>query len=233
MEAIEARALLKLRPIARSSQTDSPLSTRAGLIDAQEYGVPALKLYEKETNYRRASMANYPMAQIMGKEAAAAFNRPSKYPVSRYYDWVSRIAPPKIRSKKAAIKFVEDTPSLECQVLMELVDEKPEGRYGFCLHWKTNTLDLRFSGILAVKGRESEWVYIQRDGTNGVMDRQSIRVVSNSTGKRLFVCPFTNKASARLFYRDGCFASRTAQRLVNLSQRKRQVPRRPKLAPFF
>lgn len=223
--ALEAEEFLLNRPRLsqrRSSQSDMPLSTLSGLKAASaDDRQPARDLYKKETAFKKGSMAGYPVASLLGDEAADVFARPSAQQTTNFCAWAQTIPMLRLPPRDRPIELIEDTPSLDCHTIMSLIANKTAGMWAFAIRWVVGGAELRFSGILSAFEAERHLVYIQRDGMAGVLSRQVIPVTVNGSGKKLFVCPMSAKSVARLFYRDGVFACSQEQRLVSASQRKR------------
>lgn len=181
---------------------------------------PAAQLFEKETSFKKASMANYPMARLAGTQAAAGFNRTSSaLRQNRFEDWFKTIPPLPSRAAERKLEFVEETPVLDARDILwdGLSDTKAST---FALEWPIGTSTMRVTCLAIRTGNMGYWLYLQHDSLIRPAFRQVLRIEINATGKRLFICPFKNQRFTRLFYRDSCFASQHAQRLTYHSQRK-------------
>lgn len=203
----------------RANLSDSLYSTERGLEPTDGQASPAQILYEAETRTKQTS--NYRFADVIGQQAASALLRNSWAPQpSKYRNWVLALPKAKAPYSRPKPKSIEEVPILDISTIGNLGGDDPLELHSFRLRWMIGAVEMRFSGLFVPQGKDSDWLYIQRDGPKGALSRQAIQIAVNGTGRRRFVCPFSDGHFIRLFYRNGWFASSRAHNLVHTSQRK-------------
>jgi hypothetical protein len=113
--------------------------------------------------------------------------------------------------------FTEECRTLDIRVLTRAGHFGGNWSRSILLNWETNPEG-------AIYARINDALSLLALAACAGSFKQTIALEIDQRGRRAFICPITGRRSELLYYREGCFASRKAQRMVNRSQRVAHDP---------
>jgi hypothetical protein len=135
--------------------------------------------------------------------------------------YYATVVPEGVRTEPLTVEQVDRFPALDIRVLASRLELSEGEALARTLGWPSwATDDTRLLMIRDLRDAKLPMIMIGRMGKKqGECSWQRIVLLRNDRNRWFFRCPATGKRCEILYYRNGVFASRAAQRLYNLSQR--------------